>query len=441
MNRFIIVIPALFFGASAFTAQAQNLISLSRALEMALEASPEVKQAQAVASAQKEKNRGSWTNVGPKVSLEYNQVYFKDRLTIPFNGMDILLRDKQSKTGSIMAVQPLTSSFALAEIAKVEGIQSDIKDKGLTISKRDLAFSVAELYLQAQQSQMMLELSRMAITAVQSQANDAEAMSRVGRLNRGDLLKLKLAVSEAQANEAKALAGKEIAFATLATTVGLSQNAEFSITPFNPEAIDLSRAVPTFDQALKEGLSRNPEIAQAELGKNMASYGRNVAYAKFIPTVNVFAKWDRNFGDISFGTEKNTQSYGLQVKWDLWNNGTDIYFVREVYSQIEQAEAMRDLAEKGLRIALNRVLSLLKASVNSLTLAKTAVEQAEESLRIENVKFKAGNGTATELVIAETARTSARGRVVAAHTEFKLYQLALQKILGDEQPSLGEFKK
>ncbi len=441
MNQFTVAVSVLFFGVCAFAAQAQNIISLSQALEMALDSAPELKQAQAVASAQREKARGSWTNVGPKVSVEYNQVYFKDKLFIPFNGNNILLRNDLSKTGSLMVVQPLTSSFALVELAQVEELRAELKDKGLTISKRDLSFSVAELYLQAQQSQMLLELARMAITAVQSQANDAEAMSRVGRLNRGDLLKLKLAVSEAQANEAKALAGKEIAFSTLAETIGLGNQATLSISLFNPDAIDLSKPIPTIDQALKEALNRNAELAQAEIGKNMASFGRNVAYSKFIPTVNIFAKLDRNFGEISFGSQKNTQSYGVQVKWELWNNGTDVYAIREVSKQMQEADALRSLAEKGLRIALHRTLALLKASEHSLALAKTAVEQAEESLRIENAKFKAGNSTATELVFAETARSSARGRVVASHTEFKIYQLALQKILGDEQPSLGEFKK
>ena len=69
-----------------------------------------------------------------------------------------------------------------------------------------------------------------------------------------------------------------------------------------------------------------------------------------------------------------------------------------------------------------------------MELANSSRDQAREAYRIEQVKFTAGNSSATELILADSARTAAEGNVVSANTDHKLKLLKLQKALGFDTP-------
>lgn len=426
----------LSLAAQPAFAQGQPVkLTLAEAVSRALSTSSKVKQAEHERDAQIEKRRGAWSDVGPRLRAEYADVRFKEAQTAQFGPQEITIRPERAQTGSLTVVQPITSAFALVEKARFEGAQEDLKDNSLRLSRSDSLYGTVETYLKAYEAQEQLGIAEQSITAAETQQRDAQALERAGRLNRGDVLKLDLAVSEAKARAAQVRAGKEIAFAALRVQVGLPPEAPLDLDVKLPTVPDQT---PDLTSALKTAQDSRLEVQQAHTGVDVARFGKKLAYTQFTPTVNFFSKLERNFGEMSAlgGGDRNTRSYGIQASWDIWQNGSSVFAVREAAEQTYKAEEVERGVGELIRLDVTTAVANLKAARETLAVAKVAVSQAEEAYRIEKVRFKAGSRSATDLIFAETSQAGARGRLVSARSDLVLWHLKVQKALGVEQPQL-----
>jgi outer membrane protein TolC len=136
------------------------------------------------------------------------------------------------------------------------------------------------------------------------------------------------------------------------------------------------------------------------------------------------------------GGEKDTRTYGITATWEIWNNGASVFAVRQAAEESQRAEAASQLAEQGVRLDVFQTVANLRAAQESLTLAETAVKQAEEAYRIEQVRFRSGARSATDVILAESSQAGARGRLVTAVTDLIVWNLRLQKALGASRPTL-----
>ncbi len=436
--RQVPLLITMLLALAATTAHAQGQpvkLTLADAVNRAVGTSSRVKQAEHDRDAQIEKRRGAWADVGPRVRAEYNDVRFKEAQTAQFGPQEITLRPKETKVGNVTAIQPITGAFALVEKARFEGAQEDLKDNNVKLSKSDALYQTVETYLRAYEMQEQLLIAEQSITAADTQQKDAQALERAGRLNRGDVLKLELASSEAKARAAQVRAGREIAFAALRVAVGLPADALIDLDVKLP---DVPEQTPDVAPALREAQDKRLEVQQARTGVDVARFGTKLAYTQFTPSVNLFARLERNFGEpagLASG-DKDTRSYGLQATWDIWQNGASVFAVREAAEQRYKAEEMERGVSELIRLDVTTAIANLRASRETLAVAKVAVSQAEEAYRIEKARFKAGSRSATDLIFAETSQAGARGRLVTARSDLVLWHLKVQKSLGVEQPKL-----
>lgn len=429
----LVAAPAL---AQEPAAGATVQLTIGDAVARALDSSPRIKQAAADRDAQKEKRRGAWADVGPRVRGEYNLVRWEDEQTANFGGQEIVLRPKESQVGSLTALQPITGGVALSAKAGLEGTQAELKEMTLTLTRSEVAYQTAELWLKAYQARRQLEIATQSVGAAESQQRDAAALERAGRMNRGDVLKLELAVSEAKARAAQARVGVEVTDASLREAVGLPADAPLALAGELPV---VASSAPEREAAFKEAMERRLEPKLAEGGVEAAGFGKKLAYTNFSPSVNLFAKVERNFGEpagLGGGGSRDTKTYGVQATWDIWNNGSHVFAVREAADQIVKAEEGVRGVHQQVRIDVQTAIANFKAAEESLALAKVAVDQAAEAYRIEQVRFRTGARSATDLILAETSNASAQGRLVTAQSDLITWNMRLRKALGDELPKL-----
>ena len=409
-------------------------LSLQDAVAQALSSSSRIRAAAADRAAQAEKRRGSWSDVGPRLSATYNEAHYKEPETAQFGPASILTRPEVARTGSLMVAQPLTSLWGLVEKARYEGVQLEMKDASLKITRGDVGYAAAEAWLSAYNIQRQVEIAEASVAAAESQRKDGASLERAGRMNRGDLLKLDLAVSQAKSGLAQARAARQITFGTLKEATGVPLDQTLTLDDALP---NVSTPAPEEAAAIREALGKRQEIQQAKNGVETASFAKELAYTNFTPTISAFWKWDHTYGELSaLAGDRDTKYYGLQASWDIWNNGSHVFAVREAAENVVKAEEMAKGVDQNIRLDVLQSVANLKAAQETLALAQAAVSQAEEAYRIEQARFKTGSRSATDLILAETSQTSARGSLVSARTGLVLWQLRTQKALGSEQPNL-----
>jgi len=413
---------------------ASSTLTLQETIARALQDSPALRKAEDELQSSRNAKWQSWAEVGPRASADYSEVHFDDAQTALMGPQTITLRPKVTKDGSITVAQPLTGAVALGAKASLSGVQQEMKENALGLTKSDVAFQAAETYIKAFQADQQLQVTLASITAVQEQLKDAEALERVGRLSHADTLKLQLAVSQAKVQAAQARAAREVATAALREALGLPPGAPLALAAALPK---ISTTVPELDQAIKIAETKRTEPTQAKLGVDAAKFGKDLAYAEFVPSVNAFVKWDRNLGELAgLGAERDTRSYGLSAQWDIWGNGSRVFAVRSAAATVQAAEESTRLVRQQIRLDVTQALANLAAARESLGLAKVAVAQAEEAYRIEKARFATGQRSATDLVLAESSLTGARGQLVTARADLVSWQLKMQRALGGELPQI-----
>jgi outer membrane protein TolC len=421
-------------GLAVWAQEAANpkILTLQDAVVRAVTSNPSVDQAEADMDAATERKRSAWTNIGPRVSAEYNEAHFEKQQSVRFGENNVIIRDDVTKTGSLTLAQPITGLYAAIQYGRFSNMQQDLSFESLRQAKRDVAFQAAEAFLNAYQAQEQEVITGASLNAVKRQYEDAKAIQRVGRLSQGDVLKFQLALSQAETRAAQAQTIKQVAFAMLRQVMQTQDTDELlldkNLPKLEEETIDIQKGI-------EQALALRPEAKKAELASELADYNKDLAYAQFIPSVNVFKKWDRNFGEVAgLGAEKQTSYYGISLQWDIWSNGSSVFAVREAVANKSKAEAVRVSAEDGVKLDVIQAWQNFQAAKQSLKFAQTGVTQAEEAYRIDQTRFKNGQISATDLIFSESAMSTAQGTRVSAETQFLLWHFRLQRSIGKDLP-------
>lgn len=427
-------IVSLLSYSTAYSEQSDfsTQLSLKEAILRSQESFSKAKILKADRNAQVEKVRGSWADLGPRVRLDYTQSHFEKEMSSIQNQQKIVMRPEVLKQGSLTIVQPLTGLGALTKKALFEETQLELKQNSYVLSKTEGAFLAAELWLTTFQLDQLTQIAESSVKAVEQQLKDAGAMERVGRLNRGDVLKLELAVSEAKMRLTQTQTAHATAQANLREVLGITYQQKIQLPSDLPEI--------SFEELT---LSKSIEAAQAQrldtkISKNrvdLAEFGKSLAYSQFSPQVNLFIKADRNFGE-TYSTQPGriTRSFGVNVTWDIWNNGSHVFGLREAQDQIVKAEEAAKADESRAIIEVQNAFNSFTSAKLALNQAMVAVKQADEAFRIESIRFKTGARSATDLIMAESSHAQAKGRLITAKVDLTNTYFKYQKSIGFDAP-------
>jgi outer membrane protein TolC len=410
-------------------------LTINDAIQRAMTRSYSVAGAQAAREAQREAARGAISRVGPSGTVTYNETRFEDAQVANFNGNPITIRGDRTKTGSIIVTQPITGLYGYIENARASDLQEEISEEGLKKARADAGFAGAQAFLDAYAAQEQVVIAQASVASAQSAFNDANVQNRVGRINQADFLKFQLNLSQSQSRLAQARARQVISIAVLRQTLQMPDSEAFYLNNKLPEP----RIDPiVVDAAVQEALKNRPDLKQSEKTAEFATFNTKLATTEFIPTVELFAQMDRNFGEITAlgNPDKDVKYYGVKMQWNFWNNGASVFKIRESMARTRLAESQYATVKDNVRLDVIQAVQNLQASQESLKQAEVGIKQAEEAYRIDQVRYKSGGITASDRILSESTKSSVQGDFVTARTALLSWYFKLQQALGKENPTL-----
>ena len=177
------------------------------------------------------------------------------------------------------------------------------------------------------------------------------------------------------------------------------------------EVVDME-AQPPLPGALAALLERaageRPEVNLAREAVAAAQEGRQAARAEFLPRIFVRAIAGRTDGEnVVSGWQEGA---GLHVEAPLYAGGRHRGEVRSAEADIEAAVADAQTILDAISLQVNLAYRGVVAGRERIELARTAVVQAEENLRLVRVRYRNGNATPTDIVDGEAALTRSQQR-------------------------------
>ncbi len=195
----------------------------------------------------------------------------------------------------------------------------------------------------------------------------------------------------------------------------------------------------SLENSILLGLQQRIDLIQQELTRQISLDRVEIEEAFLKPQVNLFA----NLNGLSLSTEDPRDpsnfssgvaagySIGVSLQWRLLDGGASA--AKADQQRINAAIATNQFADikAQVRLEIEEAYFSLKANEKNITIAEKGLIRAEKNLELARLRFQAGVGLQTEVNIAETSLTQAKGNVLQAIIGYNQDLAALQRAVGN----------
>jgi outer membrane protein TolC len=298
------------------------------------------------------------------------------------------------------------------------------------VTRREVAFQVAQAYYRLLEAQRLTEVARTSVTQLEAQQREAQSLFDNGVIGKNDLLRAGLALASAKQREIQMRGNVILGRGQLAVLLGEPPGAEIEPEPFagDPPGND----EPNVAAAETRAVAQRLEVRALDRGIDQADHGVAAAKKKLIPQVNATGNYTHFEG--SQFQQENAAFVGLFASWDVWDWGTTTSGISSANAKLDQARIARKKLDDQVRLEARQAFVNAETAREALGVARTAVSQAEENFRIVTKKFQAAAATSFDVVDAEALLTQARGQVETGLYDLLIARAALARATGTPLP-------
>ncbi len=290
---------------------------------------------------------------------------------------------------------------------------------------QEVVFRVVDSYYQLLLATKQLELTEQALKTSQSIMDQSQARFDSGLAVESDLLTAKVRMAARRQELIRASNNLDLARAQLNTAMGVPVDSLFQTA----EALaERALPVPVLHEIEKQALTNRPDLKRVQ--SEEAAQQQSVAMAKssFGPRVNAFAGWEMDNPTLVAGGGGNNWLGGVEVQFDIFQGGAKRAELSRERALQDRVTAMKQVASDGVRLEVRRAYYNLDSARQEIEVARVAITQAQESLRINQNRYDGGLTTVTDLLGAEEAtrrsQTDYWEAVYRFHTSYANLELA-----------------
>ncbi len=440
----VVIFAALAVG------EERRVLTLEQAVKIALERNPRLRGARAGRRAQADQARSVRGHLLPlvDVSMMYSDVNSPEDVGVgellgpflpkPPSGQggaaassvpaEVPLRGLQAGLGTVTVAQPLLGLWHLSHDYAAASDQADAAADDLRGQEADLREQVETGLLALFEARALQGIAGASYAQLQEQLRLTEARFKDGVLTRADVLRVQVAVANADQQRIQAAVQEDVARAALLTTLGLSPEAQ-DVDFAEPTELS-SRPVPeSLGEAERFADVHRPEIAAARSGRSAAHHAAVSSRLKLLPEINASAMYLRIQG-MPAGLPPDYFMLGVNLDWPIWEWGSTYYASRAAAERDDAAAAQIQGVQDAVALDVHRRLQEERAAAHAVAVAQDAITQAEEAFRVTEALVRAGSATTTDLLDAQSALTQARLNLVRAKYQDLRARSALKRAMG-----------
>jgi outer membrane protein len=306
--------------------------------------------------------------------------------------------------------------------------QKEVEQYRLQSIMQDLQLNVALAYLNVSERRANRKVAEDAFDTLSKLYQDGESRFEVGLIGKNELLKFRVDYDNAYITLKAANGSLKQSVNTLSRQVGSEITlADLDFAEFKelPPVIDK-------DQYLREMLVQRSEIKVLEslIGATIAS--AEAEQSEYYPTVDVVGSYSRYDDEFINGTGSDDEDVlraQLVMSMNLFQGFTTEATVAR--AKLETRSVQYELAElkNDLTTDLNNLHIAFEVSYENVGVAKRSIEQAEENLRITQLKYDEGLQRQLDLLDAVTDLSRAQFNFVVVLRTLFLNNFQLTRMI------------
>ena len=300
--------------------------------------------------------------------------------------------------------------------------------------KQQVILDVTTSFYRILLAEKLVKVAEMALDQVQAHVKTAHDLVDAGVATNFDLLRAKVQLANIKSQLIRVQNGLELSKDSFKNTIGMDLDAPIKV---EGELVYQSLEV-DLGQLLEDAMANRPEIKQLRLQEQSGEKLVSLAKAGSKPSVALLGNYNWELyadkpGDVFDGDEwRDSWNVTLALQIPIFDGLATRSRVKQAKSGLRQIQIGVEQLSTGVRLEVRAAFLSFRESKELLKAQEETIQQAEESLRIANLRYKNGIITNVELMDAELAFTQAQTNQFDALHDYTIAIAKLEKATGSK---------
>lgn len=265
---------------------------------------------------------------------------------------------------------------------------------------QEILFRVVQSYYGVLLATKQLDVAEQSEKTAKSIMDRSEVRYEAGLVVESDLLSAKVRLASREQDLIRAKNNLELARAQLNTAMGVAVDMLYE-----PADALTERTLPANSLAELEqkALATRPDLKRLEAQKSAQELSVAIAKSSFGPRLNAFAGWEMDNPTFFAGGGGNNWLGGIELQIDLFQGGAKRAALSRERANAEKIAALKQAAHNLVGLEVRQAYYDQDASRQQVEVARSAIAEAQESMRIDQDRYDSGLLTITDLLGAEEA--------------------------------------
>ncbi len=273
------------------------------------------------------------------------------------------------------------------------------------------------------------------VNLLEQQLKDAKNRFEAGTTSNFEVLRAEVALANGQPPLIQARNDYRIAIEQLRQQLGFVAGRGASLTK-GPEfvgTLEVGQPVTyQLSDALAAAQANRPELQQlaklADAGEQNVKSNR----AGYFPEVDLVGGYSvvRSPFSLAWDNRLHGWTAGVQAQWNIFDGRATAGRVIQARSQLEQAKLSQSATILAIEVQVRQAHSSLIEAWELVQASSKTVEQAEEALRLANVRYSAGTATQLDVLTSQVSLTEARLNQLQAYYGYNVALATMRQSIG-----------
>lgn len=362
----------------------------------------------------------------PSLNVSANQTFFARQPFAVFGTFSVPTSERNFPSYSL-SIQQLLYDFG-GTISRYRSSKAILETRKIdTVRVRNfVSLDFALVFFDLLESEKLVLVAESEVKTLEAHLRDAGSLYENGVITKNDLLQAEVRLSDARQKVLNTRNLRAINASRLNTVLARPLNTDVQVmdVEFAQSAVlDRGKA---FEAAVQE----RPEVRIIVETMNALDLEEKSRKAEYYPTFFASASYD--YTDNRYLLHEANASLVLGMSLNLFSGGsTKAELIKTEYRRRQLLE-QRARIEDEVRLEVEKNLLDLSNARERIKVAKDAVGQAEENLRINKVRYEEGVGTATEVLDAVTLLTTSETNRYRALYDFRRAEASVFYSMGKD---------
>ncbi|HLV51437.1 MAG TPA: TolC family protein [Flavobacterium sp.] len=432
MKKFTFVLAFALFG---ITLQAQNTLTLSEAVNYALQNKAEAVKARLSVENSEYQIQEVRANALPQINIDggltYNAILQETAMDFMGESMVIAMGRPWQSTATVSLSQQLFNQAVFTGLKAAKTTREFYKINA-QLTEEQVIEKVATSYYEVYKTKSQLTTIESTIENTTRVRDVIESLYENGLAKKIDLDRTNVTLNNIKSSRQQLLNALQVKENALKYLIGMDINTEISL-PENTFEITPHVLV---DETTN--IENRTEIKLLEKQGELLALNKKATEAQGYPSLSLNA----NYGYLGIGDKfpwfqsypgaywSDYASVGLNLRIPVFNGGVIRAKARQAQIEIDKLEADKRDTRLALDLSLRNAITQLNNSLITLNTQKENVNLAKEVLSNVENNYKFGLATLTDLLDAETSYADAQNNHTNALLDYKLAEVQLIKAKG-----------